>query len=186
MPSGSLVAGFSKRALPNGINTLREIVFWERNGLRHGEFNLPFDDEIVNLDFSLDSTLLALHCISQDKKHSVQIYYRSNWKWFLKQTILLEGPLSTFKWMFNKKQQLFLIQESGRVDFVEFHLTYMTSSSNYNHAKHPDLSYTAVVDGNCINLTPLGKFVMPPPMFEKQVQLAGSSHPLSCLYMHGH
>ena len=77
MPSGSLVAGFSKRALPNGINTLREIVFWERNGLRHGEFTLPFDDEIVNLDFSLDSTLLALHCVSQDKKHSVQIYYRS-------------------------------------------------------------------------------------------------------------
>lgn len=39
MPSGSLVAGFSKRALPNG-ETLREIIFWERNGLRHGEFTL--------------------------------------------------------------------------------------------------------------------------------------------------
>ena len=29
----------------------------------------------------------------------------------------------------------------------------------------------AVVDGVSINLTPLGKFVMPPPMFEKQVTL---------------
>ncbi len=71
MPSGSLVAGFSKRTLPNG-ETLREIVFWERNGLRHGEFTLSSTDDIVNLDFSLDSTLLALHCVSQDKmKHSV-------------------------------------------------------------------------------------------------------------------
>ena len=31
--------------------------------------------------------------------------------------------------------------------------------------------YVAVVDGAAINLTPLGKFVMPPPMYEKQVVL---------------
>ena len=65
MPSGSLVAGYSKRTLPNG-ETLREIIFWERNGLRHGEFTLSSKDDIVDLEFSLDSTLLALHCISQD------------------------------------------------------------------------------------------------------------------------
>ena len=29
----------------------------------------------------------------------------------------------------------------------------------------------AVVDGAAVNLTPLGKFVMPPPMFEKQILL---------------
>ena len=40
MPSGSLVAGYSERTLPNG-SVLKEIVFWERNGLRHGEFQLP-------------------------------------------------------------------------------------------------------------------------------------------------
>lgn len=40
MPSGSLVAGFSERMLPNN-QLKREVVFWERNGLRHGEFALP-------------------------------------------------------------------------------------------------------------------------------------------------
>jgi elongator complex protein 1 len=65
MPSGSLVAGYSKRTLSNG-DTLREIIFWERNGLRHGEFTLLSKDDIVDLEFSLDSTLLAIHCISQD------------------------------------------------------------------------------------------------------------------------
>ena len=46
MPSGSLVAGFSWRTLPNG-SILREIHFWERNGLRHGEFPLPDKEGLV-------------------------------------------------------------------------------------------------------------------------------------------
>lgn len=73
------------------------------------------------------------------------------------------------RWMFNKKQQLFLAQEDGRIDFIEFMLNYHTSSSNFNHKESPDLAYTAVVDNQFINLTPLGKFLMPPPMSEKQV-----------------
>lgn len=40
MPNGSLVAGSSVRTLPNG-SPLREVIFSERNGLRHGEFALP-------------------------------------------------------------------------------------------------------------------------------------------------
>ena len=59
------------------------------------------------------------------------------------------------------------MQTNGRFDFIEFTLNYHTSSSNFNHAQIKDLSYTAVVDFNNINLTPLGKLVMPPPMFEK-------------------
>ena len=85
--------------------------------------------------------------------------------------------------MFNKKHQMFLIQTDGRVDFIEFNLTYHTSSGFYNNVEAPDLSYTAVVDHLTINLTPLGKLLMPPPMSEKQIVLA---EPVSCLFMHGH
>jgi len=46
------------------------------------------------------------------------------------------------------------------------------------------LSYTAVVDHQMINLTPLGKFMMPPPMFEKQVDLL-TDEPCRCIYMYG-
>ncbi len=88
--------------------------------------------------------------------------------------------------MFNKKHQILLVQEDGRLDFVEFQLTYHTSSMNYNHAQSPDLSYTSVVDNNFLNLTPLGKFVMPPPMSEKQVPLPDTDAPCSCLTMYGH
>jgi elongator complex protein 1 len=86
MPSGSLVAGFSIRQLPN--NTfLREIVFWERNGLRHGEFQLPDSEGLIvkNIEFSLDTTLLALHCINlTTEKHFILVFIRNNWKWYCK------------------------------------------------------------------------------------------------------
>lgn len=148
------------------------MVFWERNGLRHGEFQLPDSEGLVvkYIEFSLDSSLLALHCINPEtKQEKVLIFIRSNWKWFCKQVIDLDKPLATMKWC--KKHQIFIIQNNGRFDFIEFSLNYHTSSSNYNHADHADLSYTAVIDYNNINLTPLGKFIMPPPMFEKQVTL---------------
>jgi elongator complex protein 1 len=104
MPSGSFVAGFSQRALPNG-SILREIILWERNGLRHGEFQMPdkIGLSVKSLDFSLDSTLLAIHCVGPDAKEMILIFYRSNWKWFSKQVILLDKPLAAMKWMFNKK-----------------------------------------------------------------------------------
>ena len=47
----------------------------------------------------------------------------------------------------------------------------MTSSTNCNASNKSDHGYVAVVDGPAINLTPMGKFVMPPPMFEKQLCL---------------
>jgi hypothetical protein len=111
------------------------------------------------------------------------IFYRSNWKWFCKQVLRLDRPLATLKWMFNKKQQLFLIQVDGRIDFVEFNLTYHTSSGNFNHFGHHDLSYTAVVDNAHINLTPLGRLLMPPPMSEKQVPVEDVCQ---AVWMYGH
>jgi len=52
MPNGSLVAGYSTRTLPNK-SIKKEIVLWERNGLRHGEFSLPNqDDDVISLEYS--------------------------------------------------------------------------------------------------------------------------------------
>ena len=52
MPNGSLVAGYSTRTLPNKT-IKKEIVQWERNGLRHGEFSIPDQDtEVLSLEYS--------------------------------------------------------------------------------------------------------------------------------------
>ena len=64
MPNGSLVAGFQNRKLPNG-QIQPEIIFWERNGLRHGEFVLPYKPQdaakVIGLEFNAETTMLAIH-----------------------------------------------------------------------------------------------------------------------------
>ena len=65
MPNGSLVTGFQNRVMPNK-DIQPEIIFWERNGLRHGEFVLPSPGkdqrlDVVSLAYNNDSSLLAIH-----------------------------------------------------------------------------------------------------------------------------
>ena len=68
-----------------------------------------------------------------------------------------------------KKYQLCLLYSDGKLEFTEYKFDYMTSATNFNQTENS--GYVAVVDGPAINLTPLGKFVMPPPMFDSQVSL---------------
>ena len=87
MPSGSLVAGFQKRPLTKESNEFsNEIAFWEKNGLRHGEFVLPDQSlTVVHLEFNPDSSMLALLCMSSDHKTiTILICARSNWQWQVK------------------------------------------------------------------------------------------------------
>ncbi len=64
-------------------------MFWERNGLRHGEFDLPFEPgqghmvEVVDLKYNSDSSVLAIH-LKVESTCSLMLYTRSNWKWYWK------------------------------------------------------------------------------------------------------
>lgn len=61
MPSGSLAAGYMQ------TETSKEIGFWEKNGLRHGEFSLPDQSiKVVAIEFNVDSQLMAILCMSED------------------------------------------------------------------------------------------------------------------------
>jgi len=124
MPNGSLVTGFQRRILPNG-KISPEIVFWERNGLRHGEFVMPKadkDDEtrVHGLSYNIDSSLLAVHC-TLDGQEQLQIYSRSNWKWYCKQIVYIQAnTLGLVTLLWHKKYQLLLAFVSGLVEFLEF------------------------------------------------------------------
>lgn len=111
--------------------------------------------------------VLAIHC-TIDGHEQVLLYTRSNWKWFCKQQILVSSgsedheSLASLSW--TKKYQLCLLYADGRLEFTEYKFDYMTSGTNFNCSESS--GYVAVVDGPAVNLTPLGKFVMPPPMFD--------------------
>lgn len=125
----------------------------------------------------MESSLLAVH-LTVAGIEQVMIFTRSNWKWFCKQVLVLPQPLQSFHWL--RKHQLSLLLQDGSLEVTEFNFTYHSSMSNFNHSGEQESAYTAVVDGTNINLTPLGKFVMPPPLFEKQVSLPSFA---TCLSM---
>lgn len=82
MPSGSFAAGYQRVTKEGGL-VENQIVFWEKNGLRHGEFTLPDENySVVHLQFNADSSLLALLCLSDDQKEmQILVCARSNWEW---------------------------------------------------------------------------------------------------------
>jgi len=75
------------------------------------------------------------------------------------------------------------VDGTGKYTFVDHHFNYVTSLKSSNRKGDKNLAYVCVVEDNHLNLTPLGKFVMPPPLFEKQVAL--ENFPVH-VDMHGH
>lgn len=87
-PIGNLIAGIQR--LPDRI----DVIFFERNGLRHGEFTLRIDPEkvpdenILELIWNGDSSVLAI-CF----KDKVQLWSIGNYHWYLKQELLFPDEL---------------------------------------------------------------------------------------------
>jgi hypothetical protein len=73
----------------------------------------------MHIEFNLDSSLLALLCMSEDATSmSILICMRSNWQWHVKQKLgnfdfATTKGIRALKWMSNKKQQLFYANGTG-------------------------------------------------------------------------
>lgn len=75
-PSGNIICGVQ------GLNEKLEVVFFERNGLRHGGFSLNDlidEKQIGSLAWNSDSSILA---ISSSEK--IQLWTMGNYHWYLK------------------------------------------------------------------------------------------------------
>ena len=98
-PSGSLIA--STERLPNKY----QVSLFEKNGLRHGEFTLPFGkDEVVvtHLSWNKDSEalLVASKCVQEcfPQPSYIQIYTCSNYHWSLKQSWVQNEDIVYIQW----------------------------------------------------------------------------------------
>jgi elongator complex protein 1 len=94
-PAGNLIAGVRRQ------EDKTEVVFFERNGLRHGEFNLrltmaEMEDwgSVTNLCWNIDSTVLAVCFVDR-----IQLWTMGNYHYYLKQGIRLSRPVSPIKGM---------------------------------------------------------------------------------------
>lgn len=114
-PAGNLIAGIQQ--LKNHI----DVVFFERNGLRHGQFSLRLtEDELtgsaadVSLKWNVDSSVLAV-CF----KDRVQLWSMGNYHYYLKQEIYPLALASSKKalslvWHTEKPLRFILSSEGAR------------------------------------------------------------------------
>lgn len=107
-PAGNLMAGAQR------LSDRVDVVFFERNGLRHGQFTLRSTESLldpstrIHLEWNTDSTVLAVSFGS-----TVQLWTMGNYHWYLKQEILLKSPCSYVSWHPEKALRLSVVS-AGR------------------------------------------------------------------------
>ncbi|PIK52107.1 putative elongator complex protein 1 [Apostichopus japonicus] len=201
-PSGSLIV--SSQRLPNR----HDIVFFERNGLRHGEFTLPFDKsevKVIEVLWNLDSTILAVWMedlssgnnsddIQINTKSYVQLWTVSNYHWYLKQSLTFDTSerVTAIFWDPEPANRLHLICANGS----HLQYTWRSVTSTSQGQTQSDHGWAAVIDGCEVLLTPFRNMIVPPPMsafalklptFVNQViwSLSGDSNDLAVILQDG-
>lgn len=170
-PVGNLIAGVQRKM--SSVN----VVFFERNGLRHGEFSLraPLDRDLavdqIGLEWNSDSTVLA---VTFDDR--VQLWTIGNYHWHLKQEIVTGEKARSFKWHPEKPLRFTLTSSSKPVLIAHYrafaNLTvgktilaeYVLSISRGSLTPPIDFGAVAVIDGRILRLTPFRTANIPPPM----------------------
>ncbi|KAF2872371.1 IKI3 family-domain-containing protein [Massariosphaeria phaeospora] len=164
-PSGNLIA--SIRRSPDRA----EVVFFERNGLRHGQFDLRCaGDELqtltgpLKLKWNSDSTVLA---VSYSDK--VQLWTMSNYHYHLKQELVLPETAAhavLCTWHLERSLSLALATP-GALQILE----YLSTTTSGSVAPPHDYGVVASIDGSWLKLTPLRIANIPPPMSLHRLQL---------------
>jgi elongator complex protein 1 len=164
-PSGQLIAGIQR------TGDRIDVVFFERNGLRHGEFTLRLTPEemegaasSIALDWNSDSSVLAVSL-----KDRVQFWTMGNYHYYLKQEILLgeqSGSIMHTQWHPEKALQVVCHGEkSFRL------LSYSFEVSRGSVVPPSDHGTVAVIDGRKLKITPLRVANVPPPMAFDEIEL---------------
>lgn len=139
----------------------RRVVFFEKNGLKHGGFELEHigEDEVIEeLSWSCDGKILFVRLLDR-----IQLWTTKNYKWSLKQVIYADissyTKISEITSHPEKALQFMYTSELG-IHVVALSFT-VSAGSNLPPL---DQGLIAVIDGNKVNLTPLAMANIPPPM----------------------
>ncbi|KAK2593965.1 putative elongator complex protein 1 [Conoideocrella luteorostrata] len=153
-PSGNLMAGIQR------LSDRIDVVFFERNGLRHGQFSLRspgksiLSYESIRLEWNSESTVLAV--ILED---FIQLWTMGNYHWYLKQEIPVVAGVSRMLWH-PEKALRFAVSSTSQIMSIE-HIFYTTRGSCFPPY---DNGAVAVIDGETVKLTPFRTANIPPPM----------------------
>lgn len=167
-PTGQLIAAIQH--LPNRT----DVIFFERNGLRHGEFTLRLSEEDrelvgddIHLNWNVDSTVLAVTFGGV-----VQLWTTGNYHWYLKQEIIVRAPKTKTRSasaVWHPEKPLHLIcNDNAQIRSLDY---------TFDVARGPvtppfDTGLVAVIDGKQLKITPMRKANVPPPQSFDEIELS--------------
>lgn len=183
-PSGSLIA--SSQRLPNK----HSIVLFEKNGLKHEEFTLPFKPTemiVKEVMWNQDSSTLLIwlqKCGSvegdQNPVNTLQLWTTGNYHWYLKQELQFTEGLISVQWDAELPLLLHLLTPTHL-----HHYRWTVTTDISRGLGLSDLAQVAVIDGSILKITPFRQCVIPPPMssyearFEQQIHTVLYAPPIS-------
>ncbi|KAL9647016.1 hypothetical protein ABK040_013870 [Willaertia magna] len=140
------------------------VLFFERNGLQHYDFLLEKGmSDVYSLEWNNSSDVLCVTFKSSiTNNYHVQLWYRGNYHWYLKQEYIFnenEKPTSVL-WDSELSYRLHVYCRDGT--YIKYDLCWDHDISKGYTSENPCL--TAVINGKSLNLTPLRYAVVPPPL----------------------
>ncbi|KAH7339027.1 IKI3 family-domain-containing protein [Rhizoctonia solani] len=167
-----------------------DVVFFERCGLRRGEFGIrngfkmespeintpagPRSYKVKELLWNADSSILALW-IERAEVDCVQLWTTGNYHWYLKQEIVPSGAPSRYTsvaWHPENALRLICTTTHSVEDRTILWETCASSSASVNSP-----GCVAVVDGSSVLLTPFRLQNVPPPMSSFKIDLGPNTTP---------
>lgn len=174
-PQGSLIAStqrhIDKEEEENGEEQVLDLVFYERNGLRHGQFNTrlnPKTETIESLTWSSDSEILLFQLHDR-----IQLWTTKNYHWYLKQELFAKDII--FAKFHPEKPLNFMIGTPTGIQIVDLTYKIVTGPTHLGN----DSGMTLVTDGSTVKITPLSIANVPPPISFREFDINGNINDLA-------
>lgn len=170
-PFGNVIAGI-KRYFKDDNYVKTEVVFFERNGLRHGEFDLRINSadghkSDIRLAWNSDSTILAV-CFAD----RVQFWTMGNYHYYLKQEVCHQGRIH-LNWHTSNPLRC-CVSTDCQIQTLDFSFGIDKGST----VPPCDYGIVAVIDGHKLKLTPFKHIGVPPPM--AYIELEAEDNIVAC------
>ena len=142
--------------MPNGKDA---IGFFEKNGLRRGEFYLQKPvSKVLKIEWNSDSTIFAVHFRTENDEKIIQLWTSSNYKWQLKKE-WNDSNIKEFLWDPISSMTFYIIKID---EALKYELKWKIHKSQGLNSE--DLSYVAIIDGPILKVTPFREMIVPPPI----------------------
>ncbi|KAG3020555.1 hypothetical protein JG687_00012255 [Phytophthora cactorum] len=169
------------------------VVFFERNGLRHGEFVIPATHRApqyrvgsVRWNTTSDTIAVSLHPTGieddNNQRSVIQLWSRNNYHWYLKQELQLRtgDRLVDFAWDEEAAGRLNVVACSSHAQALTFYehefvwdicsveaeqlaLSSTPGEDQEVASQRQSVAVTGVIDGSKLLVTPLHLAMVPPP-----------------------